>query len=173
MKSINIEIDKSHMINSIASVQFYESWHVFLRELLQNAYDACNMKQALDWSWGTEFLEIEQAETLNAIREPFDGQIVVSFDSSSRMLSVEDNGIGTSFETIMSAFEANEADTILAFYDLGSAKMNLELAMDMTDKNVILYDTALVESSYTAAALIQAGADLKTIEEQLSELKVK
>lgn len=94
MKSINIEIDKSHMINSIASVQFYESWHVFLRELLQNAYDACNMKQALDWSWGTEFLEIEQAETLNAIREPFDGQIVVSFDSSSRMLSVEDNGIG-------------------------------------------------------------------------------
>lgn len=85
----------------------------------------------------------------------------------------EDNGVGTSFEKILTAFEENKADKILAFYDLGSAKMNLEMAMEMTDKEVTLYDTALLESSYTAAALIQAGADIATIEKQLAPLKIK
>ncbi|MEQ7220380.1 dihydroxyacetone kinase phosphoryl donor subunit DhaM [Vagococcus fluvialis] len=85
----------------------------------------------------------------------------------------EDNAVGTSFEKILTAFEENKADKILAFYDLGSAKMNLEMAMEMTDKEVTLYDTALLESSYTAAALIQAGADIATIEEQLAPLKIK
>lgn len=85
----------------------------------------------------------------------------------------DDNEVGTSMMKIEEAFEANEADTILAFYDLGSAKMNLEMAMEMTDKEVTLYDTAFVESSYTAAALIQAGAIKEMIEEQLAPLKVK
>ncbi|WP_326717412.1 dihydroxyacetone kinase phosphoryl donor subunit DhaM [Vagococcus jeotgali] len=86
---------------------------------------------------------------------------------------LEDNGVGTSFEKIMGAFAENEADVILAFYDLGSAKMNLEMVMEMSDKEVYLYDTALVESAYTAAALIQAGADKEAIEEQLAPLVVK
>lgn len=86
---------------------------------------------------------------------------------------LEDGGVGTSFEKIMLAFEENHAETILAFYDLGSAKMNLEMAMEMSEKDVYLYDTALIESAYTAAALIQAGADRLTIEEQLAPLKVK
>lgn len=85
----------------------------------------------------------------------------------------EDNGVGTSFEMILTAFEENKADKILAFYDLGSAKMNLEMAIEMTEKEVTLYDTALLESSYTAAALIQAGADITAIEEQLLPLKIK
>lgn len=48
-----------------------------------------------------------------------------------------DNDIGTSMEKIMTAFNENSADEILAFYDLGSAKMNLEMAMEMTDKKFI------------------------------------
>ncbi|MGO3733196.1 MAG: dihydroxyacetone kinase phosphoryl donor subunit DhaM [Vagococcus sp.] len=86
---------------------------------------------------------------------------------------LDDGGVGTSFDKISAAFEANEADRILAFYDLGSAKMNLEMAIDMSDKDVVLYDTALIESSYTAAALIQAGADFDAIDEQLQPLTVK
>ena len=62
---------------------------------------------------------------------------------------------------IEEAFEANEADTILAFYDLGSAKMNLEMAMEMTDKEVTLYDTAFVESSYTAAGTYSSRCNKK------------
>lgn len=84
-----------------------------------------------------------------------------------------DGDIGTSMEKIMKAFNDNQADEILAFYDLGSAKMNLEMAMEMTDKKVHLYDVALVEGSYTAASLLQAGVGLEEVETQLKPLKIK
>lgn len=86
---------------------------------------------------------------------------------------LEDREVGTSFEKIMTAFENNSAEEILAFYDLGSAKMNLEMVMDMSDKTVHLMDTAIVESAYTAAALLQVDADLDTIMAQLQEMKIK
>lgn len=84
-----------------------------------------------------------------------------------------DGDIGTSMEKIMNAFDENKADEILAFYDLGSAKMNLEMAMEMSDKKVHLYDTAFVEGAYTAASLIQAGVSLEDIEKQLKPLVIK
>ena len=49
-----------------------------------------------------------------------------------------DNSIGTSMDKIMKAFDDNSADEILAFYDLGSAKMNLDMAIEMTDKKIHL-----------------------------------
>ncbi|GAA3638922.1 dihydroxyacetone kinase phosphoryl donor subunit DhaM [Lactobacillus hamsteri] len=84
-----------------------------------------------------------------------------------------DGDIGTSMEKIMSAFDNNSADEILAFYDLGSAKMNLEMAMEMSDKKVHLYNTAFIEGAYTAASLIQAGVSLDDIEKQLKPLTIK
>lgn len=85
----------------------------------------------------------------------------------------EDQQIGTNFEKIQQAFDDNQAEVLLAFYDLGSAKMNLEMVMELTEKEVQLYDVALIEGAYTAAALIQAGADLEAIEEQLTPLIIK
>ena len=41
----------------------------------------------------------------------------------------EDGGIGTSFEQVQTVVEANKAEKILAFFDLGSARMNLELCL--------------------------------------------
>ena len=84
-----------------------------------------------------------------------------------------DNDIGTSMEKIMQAFADNQADEILAFYDLGSAKMNLEMAIEMSDKKVHLYDTAFLEGAYTAASLIQAGVNSEDIEKQLKPLTIK
>ena len=84
-----------------------------------------------------------------------------------------DNDIGTSMEKIMQAFADNQADEILAFYDLGSAKMNLEMAIEKSDKKVHLYDTAFLEGAYTAASLIQAGVNLEDIEKQLKPLTIK
>ena len=84
-----------------------------------------------------------------------------------------DNDIGTSMEKIMQAFADNQADEILAFYDLGSAKMNLEMAIEMSDTKVHLYDTAFLEGAYTAASLIQAGVNLEDIEKQLKPLTIK
>ncbi|WP_125982421.1 dihydroxyacetone kinase phosphoryl donor subunit DhaM [Loigolactobacillus iwatensis] len=85
----------------------------------------------------------------------------------------DDDEVGTSINKIQRAFTENTADELLAFYDLGSAKMNLEMAMDLSDKTIHLYNTALIESAYTAAALIQAETDLAEIEAQLAPLKIK
>lgn len=85
----------------------------------------------------------------------------------------EQNDIGTSMDKIMTAFEENKADEILAFYDLGSAKMNLEMAQEFASKKVHLYDVAFIEGAYTAATLLQACVDLSTIEAQLAPLKIK
>ncbi|WP_265489704.1 dihydroxyacetone kinase phosphoryl donor subunit DhaM [Lactiplantibacillus plantarum] len=85
----------------------------------------------------------------------------------------DDNQVGTILTKITQAFDANHADELLAFYDLGSAKMNLEMAIEMSDKTVHLYDTALIESAYTAASLLQAAVPLADVEAQLAPLKIK
>ncbi|WP_311406412.1 dihydroxyacetone kinase phosphoryl donor subunit DhaM [Liquorilactobacillus uvarum] len=84
-----------------------------------------------------------------------------------------ENDIGTSMEKILAAIEENKASELLAFYDIGSSKMNLELATEMTDKQVHLYDAAFVEGAYTAASLIEADVALNEIEKQLAPLKIK
>ena len=65
----------------------------------------------------------------------------------------EDGGIGTSF-------------------DLGSARMNIEMVSDFSDKTITLNVVPIVEGAYTAAALIQAGADKDAILSQLEELAI-
>lgn len=85
----------------------------------------------------------------------------------------DDNTIGTSINKINEAIAKNSADELLVFYDLGSSKMNLEMAVDFSDKPLHIYDTAYVESAYAAAALLQAGVELKDIEQQLAPLKIK
>ena len=70
-------------------------------------------------------------------------------------------------------FAGGTSDGDVAFYDLGSSKMNLELASEMTAKKIHLYDTAFIEGAYTAATLLQANVALPEIEKQLEELKIK
>lgn len=81
--------------------------------------------------------------------------------------------IGTSLEKISNALDANRAEEVLVFYDLGSAKMNLEMASEFSSKRVHIYDTALVESAYVAASLLQAGVPLTEINKQLMPLTIK
>lgn len=84
-----------------------------------------------------------------------------------------DNDIGTSMDKIIRAFNENQADEILAFYDLGSAKMNLDMAVEFSNKKVHLYNTALIEGAYIAASLLQADVPLYEIEKQLEPLVIK
>ena len=86
---------------------------------------------------------------------------------------IEDGLIGTTFDDILNAIETNEADEIYAFYDLGSAKLNLEMAIDSSNKKVTIYDVALIEGSYIAAALLQTGVDDETIQQNLAPLTIK
>lgn len=85
----------------------------------------------------------------------------------------EDGEIGTSFDKINGTLNEFEEETILAFYDLGSAKMNLEMAMEYSDKEINLYETALIEGAYVAASLLQTDMGLDVIEEQLEPLIIK
>lgn len=85
----------------------------------------------------------------------------------------EDGGIGSSLEKIQQAVDDNTGDEILAFYDLGSSKMNLEMLLEMTDRTIYKYDVALVEGAYTAATLAEVDSPLATIEENLKSLKIK
>ncbi|MFL2070831.1 dihydroxyacetone kinase phosphoryl donor subunit DhaM [Marinilactibacillus psychrotolerans] len=85
----------------------------------------------------------------------------------------EDGEVGTDYARIQEAMDSFEEAKVWAFYDLGSAKMNLEMAMESSDKEVRLFDTAFIESAYTAASLIQADVGEDAIVTQLDELKIK
>lgn len=85
----------------------------------------------------------------------------------------DDGEIGSSLEKIQTAVEKNSVDEILAFYDLGSSKMNLEMMIEMTDKKIHKYDVALVEGAYAAATLAEIESPLETIEKTLEPLKIK
>lgn len=101
MKTVQVDFNSKNMISTFTSDQFYDSWDIFIRELLQNAYDACYARQALEWSWGTEFLEFEQAEKVASVRRGYQPKIVISYSSSNGMFFVEDNGIGINEEDLL------------------------------------------------------------------------
>ena len=68
--------------------------------------------------------------------------------------------------------EANKANVLLAFYDLGSAKMNLEIARDFSEKEIVINNVPIVEGAYTAAALLQAGVELEKFQNNVQELEI-
>ncbi|MGT2887651.1 dihydroxyacetone kinase phosphoryl donor subunit DhaM [Streptococcus didelphis] len=85
----------------------------------------------------------------------------------------EDGGIGTSFDQVQEIVDVNPKDVLFAFYDLGSAGMNIEMVAEFSDKEILLMKLPIIEASYTAAALIQAGVDKEAIIQQLKELEIK
>ena len=84
----------------------------------------------------------------------------------------DDDRIGTSFERIKDAIDENEGELLLGFYDLGSSKMNLEMAAEMSEKDVILQKVPIVEGAYTAGALLHAGLPFEAVLEQLREMDI-
>ncbi|MBA5745422.1 PTS mannose family transporter subunit IIA, partial [Escherichia coli] len=69
------------------------------------------------------------------------------------------------------AIESNEADKVYTFYDLGSAKMNIETVEEISEKEIILFNAPILEGAYATAAQVQMdekpeviAANLKTIE---------
>ncbi|MCK1258788.1 PTS-dependent dihydroxyacetone kinase phosphotransferase subunit DhaM [Streptococcus uberis] len=83
-----------------------------------------------------------------------------------------DGGIGTSFDQVQQIVDDNPKEKLLAFFDLGSARMNLEMVADFSDKEIHIVQVPIVEGTYTAAALIQAGLDQDGILAQLTELEI-
>ena len=77
---------------------------------------------------------------------------------------LEDGGLGSSFDHVQVAVDSQPANRLLAFYDLGSARMNLE---------ILIQQVPLIEGAYAAAALLQAGASEVEILSQINELTIQ
>ncbi|TFJ93338.1 dihydroxyacetone kinase phosphoryl donor subunit DhaM [Lentibacillus salicampi] len=71
----------------------------------------------------------------------------------------DENEIGTSIDKIQQAINrANEGQGAVVFYDIGSAKMNAEMAVEMSQaEDVKVMEAPLVEGSYVAA--VESGMD--------------
>ncbi|MCC5894245.1 MAG: PTS-dependent dihydroxyacetone kinase phosphotransferase subunit DhaM [Alkalibacterium sp.] len=110
----------------------------------------------------------EIAEGLVQLLDQIAGDITIKTAGGT-----DDGEIGTSFDLISDTLESFEEDSVLCFYDLGSAKMNLEMAIETTDKEVELMRTALIEGAYTAASLLQADVQPKELNRQLEKLIIK
>lgn len=83
----------------------------------------------------------------------------------------DDGRIGTSMDKILRAIQrADEGSGVLLFYDLGSAKMNAELALDMCgNEDVFLVDAPLIEGAYVAAVESSVGNDVHTVIENVKK----
>ncbi|RDX01394.1 dihydroxyacetone kinase phosphoryl donor subunit DhaM [Listeria kieliensis] len=85
----------------------------------------------------------------------------------------DDGGIGTSFDKVNEAFEKNSAEKVYAFYDLGSAKMNIETVMELLDKEIILFNAPILEGAYATAAQVQMDEKPEVIKENLKSIEIK
>lgn len=78
---VQINFDYKKVINILMGTYIYSSPEIFLRELLQNAYDACETRKALE----------KKYKKVTVIPK-----IKISFDSKSNIFSITDNGMGMS-----------------------------------------------------------------------------
>ncbi len=71
----------------------------------------------------------------------------------------EDGSIGTSVEKITFAIQqADQGAGVLVFYDLGSAKMNAELALELSElPQVDIVEAPLIEGAYVGAVEASIG----------------
>jgi PTS hybrid protein len=74
-----------------------------------------------------------------------------------------DGGIGTDFDAVSAAVEqADGGAGVVVLYDLGSARMVAEMAVEVAD-NARLADAPLVEGTVAAAVSAQGGADVTEV----------
>ena len=90
----------------------------------------------------------------------------------------DDGRIGTDPMKIMSAIEdVYSDDGVLIFYDLGSALMNAELALDMMEEkmksNVEIVKTSLVEGAFVAGIEASMGKSIEEIKVSLQSLNIE
>jgi phosphoenolpyruvate---glycerone phosphotransferase subunit DhaM len=74
-----------------------------------------------------------------------------------------EGGIGTDFDAVTAAIErADGGAGVVVLYDLGSARMIAEMAVETAD-NVRLADAPLVEGAVAAAVSAEGGADVTEV----------
>ncbi|GAQ19091.1 PTS-dependent dihydroxyacetone kinase, phosphotransferase subunit DhaM [Oceanobacillus picturae] len=83
----------------------------------------------------------------------------------------DDGEIGTSIEKITEAIaEADKGEGVLLFYDIGSAKMNAEMAIEMNEtEQALLIEGPLVEGAYVAAVESGMGKSLQEVHDAVKK----
>ncbi|WHX28033.1 dihydroxyacetone kinase phosphoryl donor subunit DhaM [Virgibacillus halodenitrificans] len=82
----------------------------------------------------------------------------------------DDNEIGTSIDKILEAINhADKGSGVILLYDIGSAKMNAEIAIEMAEgNNIKMAEAPIVEGAYVAS--VEAGMG-KSIDEIITILE--
>ena len=65
MNRCEIDFDRENLFSLLTGPEFYPNSDSWLKALVTNALDACNTRKALEWSFGTEFLEMVETRALN------------------------------------------------------------------------------------------------------------
>lgn len=83
----------------------------------------------------------------------------------------DDGEIGTSMDKIKTAIQRADQDRgVLLFYDLGSAKMNAELAIELADlRQIQLVEAPLIEGAYVGAVEASIGKNIDEIIESIEQ----
>lgn len=84
-EDLDISFDYKKVLSILMGTELYSSAEIFLRELLQNSYDACFVRKEL----------LNKSGDMTYIPH-----INIHFDSRNKILSVEDNGIGMDMSSI-------------------------------------------------------------------------
>lgn len=80
-----------------------------------------------------------------------------------------EGGIGTDFDAVVAAIErADEGAGVVVLYDLGSARMVAEMAVEVAD-NARLADAPLVEGAVAAAVSAEGGAGMDEVAQAAEE----
>ncbi|WP_111766677.1 dihydroxyacetone kinase phosphoryl donor subunit DhaM [Nakamurella deserti] len=80
----------------------------------------------------------------------------------------DDGGVGTSFDLVTAALaDADSGDGVVVLYDLGSALLTTETALEFSDPDaagrITVVDAPLVEGAVAAAVAAQSGTDLASV----------
>jgi molecular chaperone HtpG len=75
---LKLDLDYTKVLNILMGTELYETPDIFIRELLQNSYDACKYRK----------------ELANNAGEAYFPKILICYDSKSNTILIEDNGIG-------------------------------------------------------------------------------
>ena len=83
-----------------------------------------------------------------------------------------DGGIGTSVPAIQAALEGMASDEVVVLVDLGSAVMNAEMAIETTEKEVVVADAPVLEGTLNAAVeATNPKASLESVRESAEEAR--
>lgn len=75
---LELQLDYEKVLNILMGTELYDSPDIFIREILQNAYDACKCRADVYEKFGEEYIP----------------KIALKYSSDDNILEIEDNGIG-------------------------------------------------------------------------------